>query len=239
MSFRKRFRLAFGILVVLAILGGLVVYLNYSMAHVSSVSAKLLTDSYTIGTDYSGIITKQYVTEGQHVNSGDKLFAIKSSLLSSDVASGSIAKNDIAYSLDSQNNIILKATGSGTIADIAYLEGSFVPANKEVATITKAGSLYVQASYSLSPPDYARVHNGDIVKVTLPNDQTVNAVVFDISVQSSGNTVQTVVKARVKGLDSSSAFTAGTPVTTELQLSGKTLYNSLNEGAKKLFQPKG
>jgi multidrug resistance efflux pump len=239
MSVRNRLRLITGIFFVLTLLGVLLLYLNYSLAHVSSMSAKLLSDQYTVGTDYSGIITKQYVSEGQHVNTGDKLFVIQSSLLNADLASGSISKNDIAYSLDNQNDIVLKSTGSGTISNIAYLEGSFVPANKEIATITKTGSLYVQASYSLSPPDYARIRNGNTVQVTLPNDQKVSASIFDISVQSSGNLVQTIIKARISGLDTSSAFTDGTPVTTELQLNGKTLYSSLRESLQKIIQPHG
>lgn len=239
MSFRNRIHLILGILFVVLLTGGLLLYLDYSMAHVSSVSAKLLSDTYTVGTDYSGIITEQYVTVGQHVNAGDKLFTIQSSLLNADITSGTIAKNAVGYTLDNQNDIVLTATGSGTVSQIDYIAGSFVPASKEIATITKSGSLYVEASYILSPPDYARVKNGDIVQVTLPNDQKVSASIFNVSVQSSGENVLTVVDARLGGLDAGSAFSAGTPVSAELQLNGKTLYNSVRESLQKIIQPHG
>ncbi len=239
MSIINKLRLIGGFLFVLALLGALLLYLNNSMAHVSSVSATLLSDTYTVGTDYSGIITQQYVSEGQHVNAGDKLFAIQSSVLDADLTNGTVSKNNLGYSLDGVNNIILKSTGSGTVSQIDYIAGSFVPANKEIATITKDGSLYVQADYSLSPPDYARIKDGDVVSVTLPNDEKVPASVFNIAVQSSGQGVQTVIKARITGLDGNSAFTTGTPVTAELHLNGKTLYNSVRDDLQKIFQPKG
>ena len=238
MSWINRLRLSLGLVFVVALLGALLLSLNYSMARVTSRTAQLMADTYTVGTDYSGIITKQYVTEGQHVSAGESLFLIKSSLLNTDLTSGTISKNDVAYSVDDQNQIVLKATNAGVVSDIAYLEGAFVPANKEVATVTRDNSLYAVAKYELTPPDYARIKNGDNVVVTLPNNQHVTASVFDISVENDNNTVQTVVKARVHGLDSAT-FTAGTPVSAELRLSGKTLYDTFKETVQKLFKPRG
>lgn len=238
MSWANRLRLFFGLIFVGLVLFGLLLALNFSLSNIGSRTAQLQADTFTVGTDYSGIITKQYVTQGQHVSAGQSLFLIKSSLLSSEIASGTLDKSDLAYSIDDQNQITLKATNPGTISDISYLEGAFVPANKEVATVTRDNSFYVEAKFELSPPDYARIHNGDLLTVTLPNNQKVDATVFDVSVESADNDVQTVIKARVKDLRSST-FTIGTPVSSELHLSGKTLYDSTKESLQKLFKPRG
>jgi len=239
MNIRNRLKLIGGIGFVLALLGALVLYMNYSLSHVHSTNAMLLSDSYTVGTDYSGVITKQYVHTGDHVAAGQKLFVIKSSLLSSDIANQSLNKTNSAFSVDDDNNIVLKSTGSGTVADVAYLEGSFVPANKEIATIRIDNSVYVEANFKLAPPDYARLHSGDEVTVTLPNNQHISASVFNITVQNTDGVVQTVVKARLHGIGTGTTFSDGTPVNAELHLDGKNLYNSLREGLSKLIQPKG
>ena len=239
MTWFNRFRLFFGIIFVVALVGALLVYLDYSLAHVTSSSAQIMSNSYTVGTDYSGIVTKQYVQEGQHVLTGQPLFEIQSSVLAADLANGTVNKDAVSYTINGNNDIVLKATENGTVSSIMYLQGAFVPASKEVATITVDGSLYVQAKYLLAPPDYARLKNGNILTVTLPNDQKVQATVFDISVQSNNNNVETIVKAHISGLTSSSSFTAGTPVSAQLKLDGKTLYDSLSEEVNKIIKPKG
>ncbi len=238
MSWTNRFRLFFGLLFVGLVLFGLLVALNFSLSNISSRSAQLRADTITIGTDYSGIITKQYVIQGAHVSAGQPLFVIKSSLLNNGIASGTINKADLAYSVDNQNQITLKATNAGTVSNISYIEGAFVPANNEIATVTRDNSFYVVAKFELSPPDYARIHNGDLLSVTLPNNQRVQASVFDVSVESVGTDAQTVIKARVKNLPKSS-FTIGTPVSCELHLSGKTLYDSTKQTLEKLIKPRG
>jgi hypothetical protein len=238
MTWGNRFRLFFGIIFVVALLGAGLVYLNYSMAHVSSQSAKLQSQSYTVGTDYSGIVDRQYVKEGQHVTTGQQLFEIKSALLQDALAKGSVTRNDLAYSINNDNEIVLKATGNGVISTIDYLEGAFVPAGKEVARITKDNSLYVEARYLLAPPDYARLKSGDYISVTLPNDQHLKASIFDISVVSSNNSAYTLVKAQLNGLGNDTSFVAGTPVSTKLHLRGKTLYDSLKQKVNDLIKPK-
>lgn len=239
MSFWKRLRFLGGILFVSLLLICLTAYLTYTMTHVRSSSATLKSDSYAVGTDYSGVILKQYIEPGDHVKTGQQLFLIKSSLLNSDLTSGSLKQNDIAFSVDKQNNIILKATVSGTVADVSYLEGSFVPANKEIANIRIDNSAYVEAYFKLAPPDYARLHDGDLVVVTLPNNQHVNAAVNDISVSNTNGATQTIVKARLQGSASGIAFSDGTPVSAELHLSGKNFYNTWREVLNELIQPKG
>lgn len=238
MNWKNRLKLFVGLIGVGVLLFALTLLLNYSMTYIESRSAQLMTDTYTVGSEYSGIITKQYVTSGQHVKAGQSLFLLKSNLLNSDLSNAPINKNDGASNLDDQNQIVLKATNDGTVSDIAYLEGAFVPANKEVATIARDNSMYVTAKYYLSPPDYARLKNGDYTTVTLPNNQKILATIFDISVQNNDNSVETTVKARLSN-SSQITFTSGTPVSVELTLGGKTLYGSVREGFIRMFKPKG
>jgi multidrug resistance efflux pump len=241
MSIWNRFRLLIGLVVVLLLVGVLFVYLDYSMSRVSATTAQLQADTYTVGTSYSGTVTQQYVHVGQKVKAGQNLFAIASDVFSSALASGQINKSGLSFTVDKNNNILLQANEAGTVTNIDYLQGAFVPANKEVATIAKVNSLYVQADYHLSPPDYNRVDNGSTVSVTLPNNQTVSAKVFYIAIVSNNNVATTLIKARMpttaSGEDTN--FNEGTPVTAVLHLNGKTFFKSLNSTADRLFHGHG
>ncbi|MBL8121385.1 HlyD family efflux transporter periplasmic adaptor subunit [Candidatus Saccharibacteria bacterium] len=208
------------------------------MNNIQSRSASLGADTYTVGSDYSGIVTKQYVTVGEHVKTGQPLFRIKSTVLSTDLSNGTITKNDLAFAVDSDNQIVLEATNAGTVSTIDYREGAFVPANKEVAAVTRDNSSYVIAKFDLNPPDYARIHTGDTLRVTLPNNQKVSAVIYSLTVEKSGDDTLTIITARIKNF-SNSQFSAGTPVSAQLQLKGKSLYASSKETLQRLLKPKG
>lgn len=237
MTWRSRLKLIGGLFLVACTIYGLLIILNHNMNTIESRSAKLGADTYTIGTDYSGIVTKQYVSEGQRVSAGQPLFRIKSTLLANDLSSGSITKNDVAFSIDSDNQVVLKATNAGIVSNIDYIEGAFVPANKEVASIVRDDSTYVEAAFTVNPPDYARIHTGDILTVTLPNNQKVRAAIYGLAVSGNASGTQTIITARIQKLGKTQ-FTIGTPVTAELRMDGKSLYNTTKEMLQRLVQPK-
>jgi multidrug resistance efflux pump len=240
MRMRKRLQLLIGILIVLAFGVFLLDHLTYTMSRVSSSSAKLQADTYSIGTEYSGTVVQQLVDVGSHVTAGQKLFVIQSSVLISDIAAQHVSTESLGFSVDKDNNIILTAKGDGTVSSISYLQGSFVPANKEVGSIATANSMYVEATYHLAPSDYARIQNGNLVEVVLPNNKKVAAHVFLVATRSSNNTVETVVRARVQNPGTlQTTFGVGTPVTAVLHLTGKTLRQNMQDIGDRLFKPHG
>lgn len=239
MTLFSRFRLLIGIAVVALLVSGLFVYLNYSMSNITSKSAQLDADQYTVSVDYGGTVAKQYVQTGDTVKTGDPLFEIKSSTLQADLNAKRKSSDELLYSLTSEGNILLKAANSGVVRNVQYVQGSSVPDNAQLATLTIDGTDYVTAKYSLNAPDYARINRSHPLRVTLPNNQTLDAKVFDITLERSGGSVLTVVKARfAKDADIPATFSSGTPVSATWELEYNTLYKSIADWAKSILQPR-
>ena len=239
MKFTSRLKFIFGIAIVLLLVGVLVLYLNNSMSQSQSSKAHLAADSSSIGTDYPGLIIKQNTEEGDKVTKGETLFEIKSAQLSESIANSSVTPASLPFEVDSTSgNILIKASDDGVIEKINYRAGSFIPAGGIVATVNTVGSLHVVAYFKLSPPDYARISKNSKLSLRLPDNTTMQATVFDISLVSSGNRVDTVVKARIKNADISDyRFSVGTPVEATLQLNTSTWYQTLYDYFLQLFKP--
>jgi multidrug resistance efflux pump len=240
MRLARRIRLLFGCLLVIAFVGMLFVRLNYTMSRVHSQSAKLRADTYAVGTEYSGTVLKQYINEGSAVTAGQELFVIQSTVLASDLLTQQVSKSGLAFQLDANNNIILVANEDGVVTNIAYLQGSFVPANKEIATIAKANSLYIEATLQLTPSDYSRIRSGNVVDVTFPDNSKRPAYVFYVATVSNADTVQTVIRARLQNSGNLQRnFTIDTPASATLHLTGETLIEQIKDGFNRLVQPRG
>ncbi|MET0979920.1 MAG: HlyD family efflux transporter periplasmic adaptor subunit [Candidatus Saccharimonadales bacterium] len=239
MKFTSRLKFIIGITIVLLLVGGLVLYLNTSMSKSQSSKANLAADASSMGTDYPGLIVKQNTEEGDKVTKGETLFEIKSAQLSESIANSSVMPASLPFDIDSKSgNILIKASDDGVIEKINYREGSFIPAGGIVATVNTVGSLHVVGYFKLSPPDYARISKNSKLSLRLPDNTTMQATVFDISLVSTGNRVDTVVKARIKNADISDyRFSVGTPVEATLQLSTSTWYQTIYDRTLELFQP--
>lgn len=238
MNKSSKFKFLVGILMVFVLVGGLLVYLQYSMSKSSSRSARIDANTYTIGVDYSGIIEKQYVEEGQTVKAGDSLFEIRSSALADAIANKKIEVSTLLFDVTKDGNILLKAANPGVINKVNYREGTYVPANSELASVNLVDSLFVTATYRLSPPDYARIKKGSLVTVTLPDNKRLTAKVFDISLVNKDNDVDTVIKAEFdKSQINTFVFAVGTPVQTVLHFENGSWLQSLTDRAKELLQP--
>jgi hypothetical protein len=210
-----------------------------STAH--SSKAVFAADTSSIGTDYPGLIVKQNVEEGDKVTKGQILFEIKSAQLSEAIANKTVTISSLPFSVDpTTNNILLKSSDDGVVQKITNRLGSFAPAGGIVATVNTVGSLYVVANFKLSPPDYARISKESRLNITLPDNTSMEAVVFDIALVSNGSQVDTVVKARIKNADISDfRFSVGTPVQATLQLSNSTWYQTVFTYIQQLFKPAG
>jgi multidrug resistance efflux pump len=241
MKMTGRIRLFLGILFVVAIVGLLTIKLNNTLSVAHSSKAELNADVSTIGTDYPGLIVKQYVEEGDTVKKDQTLFEIQSTILNEALANNSVSAASLPVSLNALNkNILLKAAADGVIRTINYKIGSYAPAGGIIANINTVESLYVIANFRLSPPDYARITKDSTVDIRLPDNSSLRAKTFSIALVRNGDNVDTLVKARIKNADVSDfRFSIGTPVTATLRLRQTAWYQPLYDYVKKLFNPSG
>lgn len=239
MKVTTRIKFFIGIIVVCVLVGLLVIYLANSMSVAHSSKAVLAADASSIGTDYAGLVVKQNVEEGDKVQKGQTLFEIRSAQLSSDLANKVVLPGSLPFSLNPDNNdILLKASDDGVMQKINYRQGSFAPVGAIVATENTVGSLYVVANFKLSPPDYARISKDSKLDIAFPDNTTMQASVFSITLAASGDHVDTVVKARLKNADISDfRFSVDTPVQATLQLSTMPWYQTVLDSVRRLFSP--
>jgi hypothetical protein len=230
-----------GILVVIFIVGALSMYLNNIMSMAQSSKAKLAADATTVGVDYPGLVVKQNVEEGDKVKKGQTLFEIQSTQLNDALTKGTVTAPSLSFAVDPKTNyILLKANDDGVIEKINYRAGSYTPGGSIVATVDTVGSLYVIAHFRLSPPDYARINKLNKVTLRLPDNSTQTATIFSVALVSNEDSVDTVVKARIKNADISDfRFSVGTPVEATLQLNQDNMFQGLFTYIQQLFKPLG
>lgn len=239
MKLTTRLRFFAGVIVTLLVCGGLFVYLNYSMSQSESRSAQLGADTFAVGVGYSGIVEKQYVSEGDQIKKDDPLFELRSPTLADAIKNNEVSKAQLLYKLTNNGNILLSAAADGKVQEISYHVGAFVPANDQIASVAIDDSLYVSATYKLSPPDYAQVSRNNKMTVTLPDGKKLNGSVYDISLDKKEGAVETTVRARLPQADINTlAFGVGTPVETTLYLTSDTWYSKIVAAVSNLFQPK-
>lgn len=241
MSFKNRLKFLFGLIVVLLLVGALVLYLNNTLSTVKTTKAAINADTSTVGTDYPGLVIKQNVEEGDKVTKGETLFEIQSAQLTNNLNSGLVSASSLPFSLSPHNhNILIKATDDGVVQKVNYRAGSYAPLGSILATIDTVGSLYVEAHYNLTPPDYARIKKGSTLLVTFPDNSHETATVYNISLVGNANAVDTVIKARLQHASLGDfRFAVGTPVEASLKLSQTTWYQGVKDFVRNLFKPKG
>jgi multidrug resistance efflux pump len=238
MKFKTRIRFFIGLIAVVVLSASLFVYLDYSMSRVTSVEAKLESDTYTVGIEYSGIIEKQYIEEDSFIESNDPLFEIRSSTLSTAIRNNEIAKSSLLYSVSDDGIVMIRAAAPGRVQSIEYRQGAFVPANSRIAVVNIKNKSYISATYKLNSPDYSRLTKESRIKATFPDNKTVQGTIYDISLQTVDKEIQTTVRARFDaGAINTAAFTVGTPVETTLYLDSDTWYNRTRTNIQTLFQP--
>ena len=157
MTWSNRFRLLGGLILVVAVVAVATFRLNESKAQVASTAGQVSAESYTVGTSYSGVVVEQSVEVGSAVRTGDPLFLIDSVNLQRDIAQGAVPPRIVASDVDADGYLVVRATGDGTVTTIEAEVGSFVRDATEVATVQRAGSVYVEAEFVLTPQEYARI----------------------------------------------------------------------------------
>jgi len=228
MNKRSRLSLFTGILFVVFIAAGLLLYFEAARSAIKSTKAEISAESYSVGTDYTGLISKQYVQEGDTITAGQTLFQVKSSTLLEQMKENSLEPSQLIYPLTPEGEIILKAPKAGTVGKIFYSQGSFIPANKEIATIIDEESVKVTATFKLPRRDFALLNKNTRLEVRLPNGNYLNGTVSAIRVISQDQYVETEVDAKLERFKTNQLeLTSGTPVESVLYLKEQTAWKNL------------
>lgn len=222
MTWANRLRLYGGLILVLGVVAALVLVFNQRQSQAVSVSAHIATDRATVGAAYGGVVTRQYVQAGDSVTKGQDLFTVVSPVVRQDALQGvTLAATPAFHVNTADSTVTYTALTSGVLKDVNAPEGGYVQGGGDLATITAVGSQYAVADFVLSPQDYARIQHGARVDLLLPNDQTVQGRVEDVSVQTQGTHAMTKVTVASPALHApglSRLAQPGTPVTATLYL---------------------
>lgn len=239
MTWLTRMKLLIGVAAVLALVGALSLRLDAEVRTVHGLQGALAAEDYEVGTDYAGVLVDQYVAPGDEVEPGDPLFALQSNRLRRDLASGLIRPEDSTYRIRDENTLMFRAATAGTVRDVDYVEGAFVPANTPIASLEVADTMFVTAQFQLRPAEYALLREARTMTVTLPNGTAIPATITDVSVEAGDNIAHTTVRAEAADLSDHGLFGAGTPVSTSIQLPNHGLRASLGDLVTGLLTPRG
>jgi multidrug efflux pump subunit AcrA (membrane-fusion protein) len=237
-TWRTRFKLLTGLMLVVLLAGVLTIELGDRMSTARAVSATLRAQTYDVGTDYAGVIVQDYVELGDTVEAGEPLFALRSNGLSRDLANGLVSPEESPYGIQG-NTIVLQAATPGTVTGVQYVKGAFVPVNATMATIEVAESLYVEADFRLQPSEYALMREAREITITLPNERTLTAQIAGVSVRTEGSLAETRIRATTPALTEDEVFTAGTPVTAEVNLRRDDIFDMADDFLRSLVTPQG
>ncbi|WP_421741336.1 HlyD family efflux transporter periplasmic adaptor subunit [Cellulomonas sp.] len=221
MTWTSRIRLFAGMILVLVLCALATYQLNQTRGVAVSDSAQILAKSYGVGTPYAGLVVDQLVDVGDDVSTGDPLFVIDSATLQYDVENGFARTSTEATQIDADGRLVVLATGDGVVTEIASERGTFVQSATQLATVQRADTLYVQAEYTLTPKEYARVADDATVSVVLPNQSAITVHVSEVKVETVAGAAQAVLILSGDSLEDGAQnglVSAGTPVTAELHL---------------------
>lgn len=224
MTWTARARLFGGMLVVLVVVAVCTLVFTQRQARAVSTTADITAEAYPVGTDYGGIITQQYVHQGDTVATGEPLFKVQSLRLQQDIASGQVSTASAAYPVSADGTATVLASVAGTVASVDVQQGAFAQAGAVLAKIDRSGTLSVTAQYSLTPGDYSRIVGGATVDILLPDGRTVTGRVERVDVTTVAGRAQSSVVVDSPALNAKHAeqggtqFSAGTPVEATLHL---------------------
>jgi multidrug resistance efflux pump len=220
MTLANRFKLLVGFLVVLVVAALATYHLNESRGRAASDSAQILAKTYEVGTPYAGLVVDQAVDVGDTVRAGQPLFTIDSATLEYDRKTYHVDTIE-GTTIDAKGHLVVLASAAGRVTRIAAERGTFVPGASDLATVERASTLYVQAEYTLSAKEYARVEPHARVDVELPNHHSLTGHVVRLDVRTAGGKAEAIATVQVDGLTDGAqdgVVSSGAPVTATLTL---------------------
>jgi multidrug resistance efflux pump len=221
MTWSTRFRLFFGSLLVIALVGALTIALSQRKGEATASSASIDAVTYAVGTDYAGAVIEQFVVRGDLVNVGDPVATIQSNDLVRDLNDDIIVRSSEVFRVNADGTLTVTSTVTGVVLSVDVPQGAYAAAGASVATIAAVDTLFVSADFELSPTDFARIVEGAPVEVTLPDGSQLAGTVGPVETSTvEGAALATVGVAIDAGeFDEQGGFILpGTPVTATMDL---------------------
>ncbi|WP_210479856.1 HlyD family efflux transporter periplasmic adaptor subunit [Naasia sp. SYSU D00948] len=221
MTWRNRLKLFGGLVGVVALVAALTVLFNQRHHAATSTTAAIAAQEYPVGTDYGGSVVQTFVQQGDVVRAGDPLVSVRSLTLLQDLGEGLLSPSTVGYSVSEDGVTTFTSAVDGTVADMDAHDGAFVQPGAILATIHRSDSLYVSATFALSPTDYSRVEQGATVDLVLPNRARIAGEVSQVSVSTVDGVAEAELLVTSDGLiegDLDNLVRAGTPVDATLHL---------------------
>jgi|GEM_PF-391188 len=216
MRWTARLKLLLGVVLVLGIVAVATYHLNETRGRVTSTSAQVLGQDLTIGAPYAGLVLDRGVDVGTAVHQGETLFVVDSATLS--LAQSTGAHIPASTQVDGQGHLVVQATMDGTITAVKAEPGSYVQAGDQLATLQRANTLYVEAQFTLTPKEYARVPDKAAVLLHLPDGTTITGTADDVHVTTVDGKAQAVATVTSPQLGGHGLVAEGAPVVAELEL---------------------
>lgn len=222
MTWSTRFKLFGGIALIVVLLAGLTLLFNHREASVTSTSATVDAPVTTVASGYGGIVTEVFVTEGENVAVGARLFTVSSPSLLEAYTKGFRPPSTVAYDLSAKaGTVTYKAVTAGSVTDLSATPGTYVADGAPLASIVANTSRTVEAVYALTPFDYGRIEQGASVQILLPDNASINGRVSGVSVTTDqGRAVTRVIveSAELTSPQRETLTRRGTPVVAVLHL---------------------
>jgi multidrug resistance efflux pump len=242
MTWANRARLFVGLIVVVAIALGATLILSQRQAEVSSESASIKSQSYSVGSDYAGTVVTSKAKTGDTVNAGEPIMTIQSDSLAQDIQSKVVVPKSAAYRVGSAGALTLLATQTGVVDKVGAQVGSFVSAGSAVATVDRANSLFVSAQFNLDPYDFSRIEPGATVDLILPNQKRLEGTVHRIRVTTVSGKAHASIEvhsAQLRRGTSNGLVAPGTPIQAILHLRDDGLLGGLRQNVLGLWHELG
>jgi len=239
MTWSNRLRLGLGIIAVIALAGVLTFHLNAEKGLAKSSTATITSEHYNVASPYSGLVTKTYVKKHDTVKAGDPLFVIDSPALRNELAADMEPTSTAASTINRNGTVAVKATADGLVTDVEAVEGTFVQGAETLAKVDRAGTLKVEADFTLTPNEYARVEDKAPVTIVLPNQKQLEGTVETVDVKTKNGNAEAVITVTSKELKlgaENGLIATGTPVSAELHLRNDGVVSTVQDNVKNFFR---
>jgi len=239
MTWSNRLRLGLGIVLVIALAGVLTFHLNAQKGLAKSTDGTITSEHYNVASPYSGLVTESHVKKHDMVKAGQPLFVIDSAALRNELALDMEPSSTAATTVNADGTVVVTATSAGEVTDVEAQQGTFVQGAATLAKVDRAGTLKVEADFTLTPNEYARVEDKAPVTIVLPNDKRIEGTVETVDVKTkNGNAeaVITVVSKQLKLGAENGLVATGTPVSAELHLRNDGVVSTVQDNVKTFFR---
>jgi hypothetical protein len=157
------------------------VYANNRALHLTSNDAELVADTYSVGTAFAGSVQDMLVERGSQVVAGQELFRLQSATLDQALQTQRFSSEGVGYRVEGNDVIVFTAVKDGTVQELNASIGSFVPGNTVIALVGISDSLHLEATFSMSARDYARLPVGGSVSVDMPDGTTETTTIYELA----------------------------------------------------------